>query len=71
MPMVAIMKEVGLQFVLGYEPRDWDTVLSFIASDRLRVDHLVTDRVGFDAFPDAFEALRTPSTQCKVMLKPE
>ena len=70
MPMVAIMKEVGVQFVLGYEPRDWDTVLSFMANDRLKVEHLVTHRVGFDAFPDAFEALRTPSDQCKVMLKP-
>jgi len=70
MPMVGIMKEVGIQFVLGYEPRDWDTVLSFMANDRLKVEHLVTHRVGFDAFPDAFEALRTPSDQCKVMLKP-
>lgn len=71
MPMVGIMKEVCVQFVLGYEPRDWDTVLAFIASERLKVDHLVTHRVGFDAFPDAFEALRTPVDQCKVMLKPE
>ncbi|MEP0067799.1 zinc-binding dehydrogenase [Pyruvatibacter sp.] len=70
MPMVAIMKEVGVQFVLAYEPRDWDTVLSFMASDRLKLEHLITHRVGFEAFPDAFEALRTPSDQCKVMLKP-
>jgi len=71
MPMTAIMKEVGVQFVLGYEPRDWDTVLSFLAGGRLQVEHLVTHRVGFDAFPAAFEALRTPHDQCKVMLKPD
>lgn len=70
MPMVGITKEVCVQFVLGYEPRDWDTVISFIAHDRLKVDHLVTHRVGFDAFPDAFEALRRPVDQCKVMLMP-
>ncbi len=70
MPMMAIVKEVGLQFVVGYEPRDWDTVISFLAQERLKVDHLVTHKVGFDAFPDAFEALRKPTDQCKVLLKP-
>ncbi len=70
MPMMAIMKEVNLQFVLAYEPRDWDTVITFLATERLKVDHLVTHKVGFDAFPAAFEALRKPSDQCKVLLQP-
>ncbi|MFP5468117.1 MAG: hypothetical protein ACLGGZ_00065 [Alphaproteobacteria bacterium] len=38
---------------------------------RIDARAMVTDRVGFADFPQAFEALRTPSHQCKVMLKPD
>ena len=40
--------------------------------DRRRIDPaaMVTDVVGFAAFADAFQALKTPSTQCKVLLEP-
>jgi hypothetical protein len=31
---------------------------------------MVTDVVDLDAFSVAFEALKTPSSQCKVMLEP-
>ena len=31
---------------------------------------MITDRVGLDALPEAFEALRKPSTQCKVLVEP-
>jgi len=29
---------------------------------------MVTDVIGLDAVPDAFEALKTPSNQCKVLI---
>jgi (R,R)-butanediol dehydrogenase / meso-butanediol dehydrogenase / diacetyl reductase len=69
MPLMGIMKELELQFVLGYRRADFDYVIGMIASDRVDVDHMVTDIVGFDAFPSAFEALRHPTHQCKVMLE--
>jgi len=31
---------------------------------------MVTDRIGLDALPAAFEALRKPSTECKVLVEP-
>ena len=40
-----------------------------IASDRVDVGHMVTDIVDLDGLPSAFEALRKPSHQCKVMLE--
>jgi (R,R)-butanediol dehydrogenase/meso-butanediol dehydrogenase/diacetyl reductase len=40
-----------------------------IAQDRVDVAHMVTDIVTLDALPAAFEALRKPSHQCKVMLE--
>jgi (R,R)-butanediol dehydrogenase/meso-butanediol dehydrogenase/diacetyl reductase len=69
MPLMGIMKELELQFVLGYRAEDFDYVIAMIASDRVEVAHMVTDIVTLDALPDAFEALRHPSHQCKVMLE--
>ncbi len=69
MPLIGIMKEVNLQFVLGYRPADFDYVIAMIASDRIDVAHMITDVIDLEALPGAFEALRTPTHQCKVMLE--
>ena len=69
MPLMGIMKELEIQFVLGYRPADFDYVIAMIASDRIDVAHMVTDIVDLDGLPAAFEALRKPSHQCKVMLE--
>ncbi len=69
MPLMGIMKELELQFVLGYRPADFDYVIDMIASDRIDVSHMVTDIVGLDDLPAAFEALRKPTHQCKVLLE--
>jgi threonine dehydrogenase-like Zn-dependent dehydrogenase len=69
MPLVGIVKELNLQFVLGYRPPDFDYVIEMIAKDRIDVDHMITDVVNLDGLPAAFEALRKPVTQCKVMLE--
>jgi (R,R)-butanediol dehydrogenase/meso-butanediol dehydrogenase/diacetyl reductase len=69
MPLIGIMKELEIQFVLGYRPADFDYVIAMIASDRIDVEAMVTDVVNLDGLPAAFEALRKPSHQCKVMLE--
>jgi (R,R)-butanediol dehydrogenase/meso-butanediol dehydrogenase/diacetyl reductase len=69
MPLMGIMKELELQFVLGYRPADFDYVIAMIASDRIDVAPMVTDVVDLDGLPSAFEALRQPTHQCKVMLE--
>ena len=69
MPLVGIVKELNLQFVLGYRPPDFDYVIEMIAKDRIDVDHMITDVVNLDELPAAFEALRKPVHQCKVMLE--
>jgi (R,R)-butanediol dehydrogenase / meso-butanediol dehydrogenase / diacetyl reductase len=69
MPLMGIVKELELQFVLGYRPADFDYVIAMIASDRIDVGHMVTDIVDLAGLPAAFEALRKPSHQCKVMLE--
>lgn len=69
MPLMGIVKELELQFVLGYRPADFDYVIAMIATDRVDVGHMVTDIVDLDTLPEAFEALRKPVHQCKVMLE--
>jgi (R,R)-butanediol dehydrogenase/meso-butanediol dehydrogenase/diacetyl reductase len=69
MPLMGILKELTLQFVLGYRPADFDYVIEMIAKDRVDVAHMITDIVSLDTLPAAFEALRKPVHQCKVMLE--
>jgi len=69
LPLMGIIKELELQFVLGYRPADFDYVIAMIASDRVEVAQMVTDIVDLDGLPAAFEALRKPSHQCKVLLE--
>jgi len=69
MPLMGIVKELELQFVLGYRAEDFDYVIAMIATDRIDVEGMITDIVDLDHLPGAFEALRKPTHQCKVMLE--
>ncbi len=68
LPLMGVVKELTLQFVLGYRPADFDYVIDMIAKDRVEAAHMITDAISLDQLPDAFEALRKPTTQCKVMV---
>ena len=69
-PGRAIVKELDLAFSFIYRKRHFELVLDALARARIRGAHLITDRVGLDDFSAAFEALRTPTDQIKVMLEP-
>jgi (R,R)-butanediol dehydrogenase/meso-butanediol dehydrogenase/diacetyl reductase len=69
-PGMAIVKELKLDFVVAYRRADFAFTLDMLAAGRIDPKPMITDRVGFDAFPAAFEALRKPTTQCKVLLEP-
>jgi len=69
-PLPAIMKELRLQFALAYSYREFQAGIGLLQRGQVDLERMVTDTVGFDGFPDAFEALRNRSTQCKVMLAP-
>ena len=70
MPALAMINEITMKFVIAYTKADFQFVVDMIASDRINVEHMVTDIVSFDEFPDSFEALRNPSDECKVLLDP-
>jgi (R,R)-butanediol dehydrogenase/meso-butanediol dehydrogenase/diacetyl reductase len=69
-PLTAIFKEISFQFILGYQRPEWDVVLDLLQSGKIDPTPLITDVIGFDELPKAFEALRRPSSQIKVLIKP-
>jgi len=69
MPFFGLIKELQIQFAIAYTRDDFDTCLAMLAEKRIDVSAMVTDIVGLDELPEAFEALRTPSHQCKVLTR--
>ncbi len=69
-PMIAIAKELNLQFVLYYAPEEFAEALSAIAAGRLDWQPLVTGTVGLDGIAGAFAALEDPEAHAKIMIDP-
>jgi threonine dehydrogenase-like Zn-dependent dehydrogenase len=69
-PMVAIGKELNLQFVLGYDPMEFAETLRRIAEGEVDVAPIITGSVGIDAIPDAFLALADPDAHAKILVEP-
>lgn len=69
LPFLALAKELQFKFAIAYTRDDFETVIAMLAQGRIDASAMVTDIVSLDAMPAAFEALRTPTTQCKVLTK--
>jgi len=69
MPFFGLIKELQIQFAIAYTKDDFETCVAMLADNRIDVSPMVTDIVALDALPEAFEALKTPSHQCKVLAK--
>jgi (R,R)-butanediol dehydrogenase/meso-butanediol dehydrogenase/diacetyl reductase len=69
-PVTAMMKELRVQFVAYYRRADFAHTLAMLRAGRIQPGPMITDLIGLDELPAAFEALRRPSTQCKVIVRP-
>jgi len=69
MPFLALVKELQFQFAIAYTRDDFETVIAMLAQGRIDASAMVTDIVSLEEMPAAFEALRTPSHQCKVLTR--
>jgi (R,R)-butanediol dehydrogenase/meso-butanediol dehydrogenase/diacetyl reductase len=69
-PISATLKELRIQFVLGYVEEDFAKVLEFLQAGKINAKSMVTDRVSLKDLPDAFEGLRQPGNQIKLMIMP-
>jgi len=68
--LLAISKELSLQFVLGYTPEEFGLTLQHIAEGRMPVAPLVTGEVGLAGVAQAFEDLGSPDHHAKILVKP-
>jgi len=68
-PIKCIMKEVSVDFVLGYDPADFDETIEALASGRIKPQPMVTDIIAVEQVPEMFTALRKPGARAKVLVE--
>jgi (R,R)-butanediol dehydrogenase/meso-butanediol dehydrogenase/diacetyl reductase len=66
-PVQALVKELSLYFAIAYTRDDFETVIAMLGQKRIDATPMITDIVKLDDMPAAFEALRSPTSQCKVL----
>jgi 2-desacetyl-2-hydroxyethyl bacteriochlorophyllide A dehydrogenase len=69
-PAQAMFKQVRIQGSMVYSLKEFETVADVLDSGRVDPRAMVTDTIGYAALPETFEALRKPTTQCKVLIDP-
>jgi (R,R)-butanediol dehydrogenase/meso-butanediol dehydrogenase/diacetyl reductase len=68
-PILCIMKEVSVDFVLGYDRPDFDDTIEALATGRIKPQSMVTDVIAIDQVPEMFTALRKPGARAKVLVE--
>ena len=69
-PFFGIVKQLNLQFVLGYTGEEFAASLDHIADGRIDVTPLITGYVGLGGVKGAFAELANPEQHAKVMVEP-
>jgi len=69
-PFFAVAKELELRFSFGYTPDEFAATLARLGEGVPGADLLVTSAVDLAGAPGAFETLRTPGEQGKILVKP-
>lgn len=69
-PMFGIVKELSLQFVLGYTPEEFARSLRLLAEGAIDAPSLITGTVGLDGVKGAFEELGNPERHTKILVEP-
>ncbi len=69
-PMFGIVKELSLQFVLGYAPDEFARSLRLLADGQVDAEALITGKVGLDGVKGAFGELANPERHTKILVEP-
>jgi threonine dehydrogenase-like Zn-dependent dehydrogenase len=69
-PMFGIVKELSLQFVLGYTPEEFARSLRLLADGEVDAPSLITGRIGLDGVKKAFQELGNPEQHTKILVEP-
>ena len=67
-PLMAFIKELRIQWAVGYDKEDFEFAIEMMVAGRINAESMVTDVVKLEQVPDIFEALRAPTSQCKVII---
>lgn len=70
MPVIPAVKQHTIQFVAYYRREDFALTVDMLGAERIDASSMVTDRISLDVLPQTFERLRTPTTECKVLVTP-
>ncbi|MBU6316147.1 MAG: zinc-binding dehydrogenase [Acidobacteria bacterium] len=69
-PMLALGREINIQFALAYEPAEFAASLQAIAEGRIDLTPWHTGTVGVDGVPQAFTDLGNPEQHAKILVVP-
>jgi threonine dehydrogenase-like Zn-dependent dehydrogenase len=69
-PMLGIMKELNVQYVLGYTPAEFAASLRLLADGKVDAASLITAKVGIDGVARAFDDLANPEQHTKIIVEP-
>jgi threonine dehydrogenase-like Zn-dependent dehydrogenase len=69
-PMFGIVKELSLQFVLGYTPEEFARSLRLLAEGAIDAPALITGKIGLDGVKKAFRELGSPERHTKILVEP-
>jgi threonine dehydrogenase-like Zn-dependent dehydrogenase len=70
-PLFAVAKEANIQFVFGYDPREFANSLRSIAEGEIDVAPMITGTVGLNGLGTAFDDLADPDQHCKIIVSPD
>lgn len=69
-PALMLFKQVRVQGSMVYSRREFEIVADALEAGAVEPRSMITDTVSLAALPDAFEALRRPTYQCKTVVDP-
>lgn len=69
-PLAATTKELDLRFAVYYRREDFAATIRAVTDGAIDPLPLVTDEIGLDELPARFDALRHPTHECKVLVRP-
>ncbi len=69
-PFFGIVRQLNVQFVLAYSPKEFADSLHHIAEGLIDVTPLITGKVGLDGVAQAFQDLGNPEKHAKILVEP-
>jgi 2-desacetyl-2-hydroxyethyl bacteriochlorophyllide A dehydrogenase len=69
-PSLVMFKQLRLQGSMVYTRREFEIVADVLDAGHVEARTMITDTVSLAQLPDAFEALRRPTYQCKTLVDP-